>query len=123
MNIYWGYILSTYIKIYHEGYISRIFVRKTYTISKLFFRCYMKTPQLLTKETSCLPHYLTLQNVSGGELYMSDSVTVNNKTYTLVSFTEYKLVSFKLDKICYGNVLILIYYHLNSLVYSHFWRN
>ena len=68
----------------------------------------MKTPQLLTKEILCLPHYLTLQNVSGGELYMPDSVTFNNKTYTLVSFTEYRFVSFKLHKICYGNVLILI---------------
>ena len=36
MNIYWEYTLSTYIQIYHEGYISRIFVRNTYTISELF---------------------------------------------------------------------------------------
>ena len=36
MNIHWEYILSTYIKIYHEGCISRIFVRNTYTISKGF---------------------------------------------------------------------------------------
>ena len=68
----------------------------------------MKTPQLLTEEILHLPHYLTLQNVSRGELYIPDSVTFNNKTYMLVSFTEYRLASFKLDKACYGNVLILI---------------
>ena len=34
MNINWEYMLSTYTKIYHEGYISKIFVRNTYTTNR-----------------------------------------------------------------------------------------
>ena len=65
------------------------------------------------KDILHLPHYLTLQNMSGGELYMPDTVTFNNKTYTLVSFTEYRLILFKLHEIFYHNILIFISYNLN----------
>ena len=94
MNIHWEYILSTYIMIYLKDTSVEYFwgIHTLFQNYLIIFQILQKMPQLLMKEILHLPHYLTLQNVSGGELYMPDTVTFNNKTYTLVFFTEYRLI-------------------------------
>ena len=51
------------------------------------FQNYLIIFQMLHKNTTTLD-----QGCEGGELHMPDSVTFNNKTYTVVSFTEYRFV-------------------------------